>query len=104
MTVTVVVHLITRSAAVTGYHPTAKELVRAITPAIGALGSRWGREAEVLGVVAQEHTESARTVVPHAVPTIAPSRAIGLRLRPRHARGCNVRSAASPRPRHISTN
>jgi hypothetical protein len=35
--------------------PTAKELVRAITPAIGALGFRWGREAEALGVVAQEH-------------------------------------------------
>ena len=52
----------------------------------------------------EEHTESARTVVPHAVPTIAPSRAIGLRLRPQYARGCSVRSAASPRPRQFSTN
>ena len=47
---------------------------------------------------------SIRTVVPHAVPTIAPSRAIGLRLRPRYARGCSVRSAASPRPRQFSIN
>ena len=91
MTAIVVVHLIIRSAVVTGR--------------IGALGFRWGREAEVLGVVAQEHTESARTVVP---PACRPDyRALQSDLLALTAAVCArlqrpVRGITSS-PRHIST-